>query len=285
MNRMESRTSVEIDPAFSEWLQEHGFSREPEGVAYKKQVEYEGKPVQLQVDFSKNRWGARYGYVMVEESDPPEWKNEKSLREHPELMKYKDFRDKIAASESKVDDKIPESKVPEKELPIKMPKSATLNQQDGQAVMLELEAKDDTQLLAEMRGDLQAECLKELFYSFQSGNRTVTGLSYAGVRAVARRQGHIEIKDIIIEEKQKSWLVKCKGVDKARDFQIYGVSMQPKNIRFRSGDTATDEFALIKAVAKAQRNALRCLIPERIVARMYSEWQKLQNGNLKEDNR
>lgn len=144
--------------------------------------------------------------------------------------------------------------------------------------MLKTEAKDDVAIMAEMRGELQSKALEEYFYSFKlSSGRVITGLSYAGVRAVVHRQGHILTKDLVVVEKEKSYIATCKGVDKAKDIELYGISVQPKMMTLKSGAKIPDEYARVKSVAKAQRNALRALIPERVVVRMYEEWDKTRN--------
>jgi hypothetical protein len=43
-------------------------------------------------------------------------------------------------------------------------------------------------------------------------------------------------------------------------------------MRLRDGGEAEDAFALQKAVGKAQRNAIRALIPEAVIAEAYRAW-------------
>lgn len=265
----------EINPELLAWLEKNGFNREPESKAFSRQLELDGKPIQLQVDFKNSRWGTRYGYTLDETVDPPKFKPDKLLREHALLEEYKNFRNGIA-------DEDLGSKTPPKGIPLKPPslpgEGDGLIGAEGQVMMMKLETRDDTQIIAEMQGDLQAECLKEYFYSFKQGDRRIVGMSYAGVRAVARIQGNIHLEEPIIEEKPKSFVVKVKGKDLARNFEIWGVAVQAKTQQFRGGGSAPDPFPLQKAVAKAQRNCLKCLIPEKVSTTMYAAWLKNKNA-------
>ncbi|MDI6860340.1 MAG: hypothetical protein QMC85_07580 [Methanocellales archaeon] len=127
-----------------------------------------------------------------------------------------------------------------------------------------MERKDEDQILAEIKGEI----LKEYVYSFPSGGRQVTGLSYAGVKEVARRLGSITLSDLKIDEREDSYTVQVKATDKIRDFQMWGVAKQPKKMKLRDGTEVEDQFALQKAVSKSQRNALRAIIPEKIAIEM-----------------
>lgn len=120
--------------------------------------------------------------------------------------------------------------------------------------------KDDAQILAEMEG----KYLDEFVYSFdvEGGKRKVTGLSWAGVKEVVRSAGGIEIEDIKITETDKSFRVLAKGRDTIRAISLYGIAEQPKKMKLKSGEFIEDAHALSKCVSRAQRNALRVLIPE-----------------------
>lgn len=270
-----SGAKVEINPDYAGWLQDHAFVRHPDGNSYSRVEKENGKIVKMVVDFKHNPNGNRYGYVLDEESG--EWRDDKAVRDCQLLMDFKQFRDNLARVQTPP---LPEG-VQRYTPPKKRNREIVSEGGNGQEALLVMEAKDNEQIMAEMRGDLASEVLKEYFYSFQSGGRTVTGLSYAGVREIIRRMGHIEIKDDSLSYKKTKdgkWIAQCKGRDKARDIEIYGVAIQPEEMRLRSGGTRFDEFALTKAVAKAQRNAFRGLIPEAVVTKTYEEWRKQRAG-------
>jgi len=259
------KKGVEINPELSSWLAEHGFVREPEGVAYVKQEKVGGDSVKLQVDFSDTPKGTRYGYRLNSQFDPPKWKSDPALHDHPLLLQFKRFRDDLLAQR--------DARV---QIPPAVSKPTEIPTAEGQVLMQKeaeaMDAKDDTQILAEMKGEFKAEVLKQLFYSFESGGRRVVGLSYKGVKQMAMRQGHIKVKELELKETEKAWIATCKAKDKAKDLEVYGAAIQPKEITFRNGGKMPDPFAMSKAVSKAQRNALRGLISEVVITEAYKRW-------------
>lgn len=140
-----------------------------------------------------------------------------------------------------------------------------------------MERQDEDQIEAEIKGRF----LEAFIYSFpQKGGGMVTGLSWAGVKEVARRMGHISIVDLAISvnEDGTTYRVLAKAKDLQTDVEMYGVSEQSKVQVFRNGETGTDQFALQKAVSKAQRNAIRSLIPEGLIKVMIEEYLAKMKG-------
>jgi len=136
-----------------------------------------------------------------------------------------------------------------------------------------VESKDEQQIMEEVKGRL----VDDLIYDFNTGSgRRVIGLSYAGVVMAARKQGNIHVEDVKIVEDDGKFMAKAKGRDVTRNFEIIGVASQRKEMDTRNGKIP-DEFALVKAVAKAQRNVLRRLIPEAVIKAMIFEY-KNQHG-------
>lgn len=124
-----------------------------------------------------------------------------------------------------------------------------------------MERLDEDQIVEEMKG-LKPETM---IYQFTVAGREVKGLSYAGVREAARRMGYLELFDLKVEDKGEHWYATVRGRDKIRDITIYGVSHQPKKIKLRDGTEQEDPFAYVKCANKACRNALRALLPEKVV--------------------
>jgi len=122
----------------------------------------------------------------------------------------------------------------------------------------EMELRDEQQILAEIKGAY----LQEFVYDFTVGSRKVTGLSWAGVKEIAYRMGGVRVDDLDIQDKGEYWIVTAKAVDVTRNASRFGVSTQSKTMKLRSGESMPDDFAVQKAVSKAQRNAIRALIPE-----------------------
>lgn len=125
--------------------------------------------------------------------------------------------------------------------------------------------KDDDQVLEEMRG----KYLEEFVYSFETKEgRKVTGLSWAGVKEVARSAGNIDVEDLKISETETTYRVLAKAKDKVRNVGMFGVAEQAKKLRLKDGKEIDDIHSLSKCVSRAQRNALRVLIPELTIKTM-----------------
>jgi len=121
-----------------------------------------------------------------------------------------------------------------------------------------MERKDEEQILAQLKG----HHLEEFVYSFDHAGRRVIGLSWAGVKECAYRMGGIDVVECKVEDKDDYWLVMAKAIDRSTGSGRYGISTQPKKMKLRDGSEQEDLFSLPKALSKAQRNAIRGLIPE-----------------------
>lgn len=131
--------------------------------------------------------------------------------------------------------------------------------------------KDDEQVMQELQGGF----LKEFVYSFPvKGGGKVTGLSWAGVKEVARRQGNVSIEDIKITETPETYRVLAKAKDTSRNVTMFGIAEQAKMMQLRDGNKVEDLHALSKCVSRAQRNAIRALIPEMTIKAMIELYMK-----------
>ena len=223
--------------------------------------------VKLIISFKDNPKGARFAYRLNLEKDPPEWENASNYRDHQDLLSFKAFRDDLLAQRERA--KIAPPK------PIEVPTGG------GAAVALlppeveeakEMEQRDETFIIKEVKGDLKVleRALADYFYSFELRGRRVIGISYSGIKAIIRRMGHIEILEIKVEEKPNSWFVLVKARDKLKDLEAYGAAIQPK--QFPGG--GENPFALTISVSKAQRNAWRHFIDEKVVTETYRAWME-----------
>jgi len=162
--------------------------------------------------------------------------------------------------------------LPQMQQPISQETSGTttvLERPQTTEEFMELEKRDEEQIKAELMGAF----LKELTYSFKSGDKTIVGLSWAGVKEVARRMGHIKVSDLKVTDTGEAWIAQCKATDLINKFELYGVSLQSKKT-VSKGTEIQDPFSLQKAVSKSQRNALRAIIPEGIAKTMMTKLQE-----------
>ncbi len=143
---------------------------------------------------------------------------------------------------------------------------------------LAIDMLDELQIAEEMRGRV----IQQYFYEFQSGGRTVTGIALSGVKAIAHEMAK-RGEPITIVEKEWSQGEDSRGLwigvtVKARDMKTgeerFAFASQSLELRLRDGRTIPDEFARIKALNKAQRNALRWFIPEVVMVQMYRAWKE-----------
>lgn len=143
----------------------------------------------------------------------------------------------------------------------------------GQAYDM-INQRDDEQVLLELRGGF----LDEFIYSFPTKQGRVTGLSWAGVKEVARQMGNISIEDLQIKDNNGTYQVKAKARDIKRNVTMYGVTEQSKTLKRKDGTEEPDTHALSKCVSRAQRNAIRGLIPEAFIKEMITKYQDNGNG-------
>jgi len=119
-----------------------------------------------------------------------------------------------------------------------------------------LERLDEAQIVAELQGAV----LDTYVYSFQSGGRVVTGLSWAGVKAVAAKIGAIQCDLLQLITADDAYICVVKATAPDQSSRI-GAAEQAKTFQGKP-----DPFALPKAISKAQRNAIRALLPESLIA-------------------
>ena len=121
-----------------------------------------------------------------------------------------------------------------------------------------MEKRDEEQILAEAQGHI----IKEMFYKFPIDGKTVTGISWVGTKEIARRYGGIKMGIPQVTDLGDDWACSVQATDTKNDVTLVGSSLQCKNMKKRDGSEVPDRFAYTKGVSKAQRNAIRALIPE-----------------------
>ncbi|MFQ6039821.1 MAG: hypothetical protein ACE5PV_03110 [Candidatus Poribacteria bacterium] len=115
----------------------------------------------------------------------------------------------------------------------------------------------DDQAIVEM---MTGQAIQDYVYSFKQGGRVIEGLTLAGINEAANRRGGIAVEDIQFEEKEDSWIAIVKATDSFTGSSRYGAFEQPKKTGARD-----DPFAFTKAIHKAQRNAIKQLLPVPII--------------------
>ena len=129
------------------------------------------------------------------------------------------------------------------------------NTKEHLPVAAEVEVIDsvDDQAIVEM---MTGQTIQDYVYSFKQGGRVVEGLTLAGINEAANRRGGIQVNNIEYKETDKSWMATAQAVDTIIGNSRYGAYEQPKMIGGRP-----DPYAFTKAIHKAQRNAIKQLLP------------------------
>jgi len=126
------------------------------------------------------------------------------------------------------------------------------------------EKRDEDQILAEAQGII----IKEMFYKFPLGGKEVTGISWVGTKEIARKYGGIKMGLPSVTELEDCFVCSIQAEDTKNGVTLVGSNVQSKTMNLRSGEVKPDPFAYIKVVSKAQRNAIRALIPETFLLKM-----------------
>ena len=128
----------------------------------------------------------------------------------------------------------------------------------------------DDQAIVEM---MTGQAIQDYVYSFKQGGKTVEGLTLAGINEAANRRGGIQVDDVQYEEREQSWLAIAKATDTVTGSSRYGAYEQAKRMGNRE-----DPFAFTKAVHKAQRNAVKQLLPVAVIKEVLNFYLHRQAG-------
>lgn len=135
---------------------------------------------------------------------------------------------------------------------------------------LEVLDQVDDQAIVEM---MTGQAIQDYVYSFKQGGKTVEGLTLAGINEAANRRGGIQIDDIQYEERDHSWLATAKATDTVTGSSRYGAYEQAKRMGNRD-----DPHAFTKAIHKAQRNAVKQLLPVTVIKEVLNYYLHRQAG-------
>lgn len=147
----------------------------------------------------------------------------------------------------------------------------------SQEVYRMFDQRDEAQITDALKGRF----LDEYTYSFcrrhkwVDGKRppectctdVVVGLSWLGVQEAAReyRGIHVPLEKMRKVETEDSIEVTLEAIDVKTDSSRIGIASQSKKMKLHSGQVMDDPFCAAKAMAKAQRNAIRPLLPVSLI--------------------
>jgi hypothetical protein len=144
---------------------------------------------------------------------------------------------------------------------------------EPEGVFVVFDRHDEQQIIEEF----QRRALKVMLYDFEQGGAKLIDLSYAGVNEAIRLMNstgkcriHIDKDSLRVETvtedrgngHEEFYVATVFATDDVTNFGEFGTSAEPKLMRLRNGKTKWDIFARTKAINKAQRNALKTMIPE-----------------------
>ena len=133
-----------------------------------------------------------------------------------------------------------------------------------------MERRDEAQIIAVAKGEI----IKEMFYSFPIDGKKVTGISWIGTKEIARRYGGLKMGIPVMTDLGEEWAASVQCTDIENNVTLVGTSTVPKMFTKRNGEQATNRFAYTTASSKAQRNAIRALIPETFLIEMLDTFIK-----------
>ena len=128
----------------------------------------------------------------------------------------------------------------------------------------------DDQTIVEL---MTGQTIQDYVYSFKQGGRVVEGLTLAGINEAANRRGGIQVEEVNYEEQEHSWIATAKAVDTLTGSSRWGAYEQTKMNGGRP-----DPFAFTKAVHKAQRNAIKQLLPVPVIREVLNFYLRRKTG-------
>lgn len=134
----------------------------------------------------------------------------------------------------------------------------------------------DDQTIVEL---MTGQTIQDYVYSFKHGGRVVEGLTLAGINEAANRRGGIQVEEKDYEETEYSWIATVKAVDTITGSSRYGACEQPK-----MNGNRPDPYAFVKAIHKAQRNAIKQLLPVPVIREVLNFYlhRKAGGGNTQQ---
>jgi len=150
----------------------------------------------------------------------------------------------------------------------------------------EIEQRDETQILAELSGELLEEMIYVVEVYDRRKKKTVrkARLSWAGTKEVARSRGNIVLAEPVVTDLDANIRIMVKATDLTRNFTVFGGCQQPRKMKINDTDKDTgevtghhfedDAYCFQKGLSKCQRNALTLCIPADYAAKSIDRFLK-----------
>jgi len=150
----------------------------------------------------------------------------------------------------------------------------------------EIEQKDETQVLAELAGELIEDMIYTVEVYDRKQKKTVSKarLSWAGTKEVARSRGNIILAEPVVTDLDTTIRIMVKATDLTRNFTVFGGCQQPRKMKVNDVDPDTgevighhfedDAYCFQKGLSKCQRNALTLCIPADYAAKCIDRFLK-----------
>ena len=146
-------------------------------------------------------------------------------------------------------------------------------EEEPQDVYQLMDHRDEAQILAALEG----RYLDEFVYEMDSGGRPIVGLSWIGIQEASRAYGGIQCRILEEQEKETHVVVTVEAKDIKTGSVRVGRSRQALLRRLPSGQLQIDPFADVKAISKAQRNAIRQLLPQALLKQWIDRYRSRDN--------
>jgi hypothetical protein len=121
-----------------------------------------------------------------------------------------------------------------------------------------MDQRDEAQIVAALEG----RYLDDFVYEVDSGGDKVVGLSWIGIQEASRAYGGIQCRILEERETKTHVIVTVEAKDMKTGSARVGRSRQALLRQLPSGKLQMDPFTDVKAISKAQRNAIRQLLPQ-----------------------
>jgi hypothetical protein len=155
---------------------------------------------------------------------------------------------------------------------------------DPNALFVVLDRHDEAQIISEF----QRRALKVMLYDFTQAGTQLVDLSYQGVNEAVRLMNatgkcriRIRPESLHVEEvtedagsgPERFYVATVYAEDEITGYGQYGTSTCPVMMKLRNGKSKWDVFARTKAINKAQRNALKVMVPEGMRQTMIAQYK------------
>jgi hypothetical protein len=147
-----------------------------------------------------------------------------------------------------------------------------------------MDAHDIEQMIDSMQGRL----LDVSLYDFESGGQRMVELSWKGVREcihAMHETGKCRIgiqpetlqTQTVVDDGDTYYEAAVFAKDEYSGLGFFGFAREPKMMKRRDKPPTLDKFAKTKAINKAQRNALRMFVPEKLAQTLIAQFRKDEN--------